>query len=87
MPKAVHCKSGVTHIYVGRPTKWGNPCVIGKHGDRAEVIRKYEEWIKTRPDLMAQLHQLKGFDLGCWCSPQACHADVLVRLANEETVE
>jgi hypothetical protein len=25
--------------------KWGNPFVIGKHGDRDDVIRKFEEWV------------------------------------------
>lgn len=84
MPKAVHCKRGEPHLYVGRPTKWGNPFVIGRDGDRETVIRKYEEWVKKQPGLIAAIHELRGHDLGCWCSPLACHADVLVRLANEE---
>lgn len=25
-------------VYIGGPSKWGNPFVIGKHGTRAEVI-------------------------------------------------
>ena len=28
-------------IYVGRPSKWGNPFVIGRDGSRDEVIAKY----------------------------------------------
>lgn len=28
-------------IYVGRPTKWGNPFVIGKHGDRDKVVKLF----------------------------------------------
>jgi len=31
----------VDAVYVGRPTKWGNPFVIGKDGDRREVINLY----------------------------------------------
>jgi len=32
-------------IYVGRPSKWGNPFVIGRDGSRDEVIAKYRAWI------------------------------------------
>jgi len=69
-------------VYVGRPTKWGNPFVIGKDGTRDEVIAKYEEWIKTQNNLIADLHELTGKDLVCWCAPEACHADVLIKMAN-----
>jgi len=73
-------------VYVGRPTKWGNPFVIGRDGDRSEVIRRYKEWLLSSSELMAQLDELKGRDLVCWCSPLACHADVLTELANDQNV-
>ena len=31
--------------YIGRPSLWGNPFVIGKDGTRAEVVEKYERWL------------------------------------------
>lgn len=70
-------------VYVGRPSLWSNPFKIGPDGDRAEVIRKYEEYLRSRPDLMAQLPDLRGKDLVCWCAPEPCHADVLLMLTNE----
>lgn len=70
-------------VYIGRPTKWGNPFVIGKDGTREDVIRKYEDWVVTQPHLMQALHELRGKDLVCFCAPQGCHGDVLLRLANE----
>jgi len=70
-------------FYVGRPTKWGNRFVIGRDGDRATVIAKYERWLRAQPQLMAELPELKGRKLLCWCAPAACHADVLARLAEE----
>ena len=69
-------------VYIGRPTMWGNPFVIGKDGSRDEVIAKYEAWLRANPKLMARLHELVGKDLVCWCAPSRCHGDVLVRLAN-----
>ena len=74
-------------VYIGRladygDTCWGNPFKIGKDGDRDEVIRKYEEWILTQPQLMSKLHTLRGKVLGCHCKPMRCHGEVLARLAN-----
>jgi len=70
-------------FYVGRPSIWGNPFVIGKDGTREEVIAKYEAWLAQQPQLLSRLHELRGKNLICWCAPQACHADVLLRLANQ----
>jgi len=80
----VHCKKSAYDVYCGRPSKWGNPFEIGRDGARTEVIEKYREWLKTQDDLLAQLPELKGKILGCWCAPNACHCDVLAELANFE---
>lgn len=70
-------------VYIGRPSKWGNPFVIGKHGDRATVIALFEQYLLERPHLIAEAKaELRGRDLVCFCSPQACHGDVLLRIAN-----
>jgi Domain of unknown function (DUF4326) len=67
-------------VYIGRPSKWGNPFVIGKHGTRTEVIEKYRAYILSRPWLMATLPELRGKNLVCWCAPEPCHGDVLLEL-------
>lgn len=73
-------------VYVGRPSPFGNPFVIGRDGSREDVIRKYEAWLMAQPGLVARAkEELRGRDLVCWCAPRACHADVLMKIAN--TVE
>ncbi len=67
-------------VYIGRPSKWGNPFQIGVHGTREEVIAKYWGWIQTKPALLRRLGELKGKTLGCYCKPLPCHGDVLVQL-------
>lgn len=71
-------------VYVGRPTQWGNPYVVGRDGTREQVVAKYRESLGKLGPL--QLHsikeQLKGKDLVCWCAPEICHADVLIEIAN-----
>lgn len=74
-------------VYVGRGSKWGNPFRIGatsridKGLTRAEVIEKYREHLQVT-GLIEQVGELTGKDLVCWCSPEACHGDVLLELAN-----
>jgi hypothetical protein len=64
-------------------SKWGNPYAkyLKKYG-RNKVIKMYKEYIRSRPDLLNQLHQLKDKTLGCWCKPLPCHGDVLAELAD-----
>jgi len=69
-------------VYVGRPTKWGNPFVIGRDGNRREVIAKYKVYLESNMELQKSLPELKGKDLVCWCAPKPCHADVLLEAAN-----
>ena len=70
------------YIYVGRPTKWGNPFIVGKDGNRIDVVEKFRKWICDQPNLINELDELKGRNLACWCVPLACHADILLDLAN-----
>lgn len=70
-------------VYVGRPTKWGNPFVVGVHGERGECVEKFREWVYTQPELIEAIKRdLKGKDLVCFCAPKSCHADVLIEIAN-----
>lgn len=86
-------------VYVGRPSKWGNPIKIGvmntlpqsfmyvvKNND--EAVRAYTEWIyeDQRDEFREEIrNELKGRNLCCWCPlDKICHADILLRIANKE---
>ena len=79
----VNLKKDKYNVYIGRPSIWGNPFVIGRDGNRSEVIDKYEDYIRQTPKLLELLPELKGKALGCYCSPKPCHGDVLVKLIKE----
>lgn len=64
-------------IYVGRPSRWGNP-FVGE--PRIVIIEKFRTWIEERPYLIKELAALNPKRLVCWCAPQPCHADVLKEL-------
>lgn len=64
-----------------------NPYKIGKDGTREEVLWKYEHWY-IRPQLgnpgaKEAILDLRGKILGCWCAPEPCHGDILLRLIEE----
>ena len=85
-------------VYVGRPTKWGNPWRVGeKHPmdghrlTREEVIEIHRSELpqmltakRNDGTVILNLGELQGKDLVCWCAPLPCHADILLKLANDK---
>ena len=85
-------------VYVGRPTRWGNPYPVTPAKDRDPgvpeetyyelAVDKFRFWLLSpaADDYWEQVRQeLKGKDLACWCSEdKPCHADLLIQIANEE---
>ena len=68
---------------VARPTKWANPFPVASHGREAAIAlyRRYLAQALRRGDLNPA--ELRGLNLACWCKPgEACHADILLALAN-----
>ena len=49
MCKVLNRKDGVPKgaVSIGRPSKFGNPFIIGVHGDRNEVCDKFDTLDKT----------------------------------------
>lgn len=70
-------------VYIGRGSRWGNPYRIGQDGTREEVIELFRSYLweslKDGSITNAELLSLDGKRLGCFCKPQACHGDVIVR--------
>jgi hypothetical protein len=100
-------------VYVGRPTKWGNPYRWSDYPRYRTTVDIDGEWSADRrsdetlrffaatdfenqylhidgphadaPSREEIRRELAGKDLTCWCpEDQPCHADVLLRIANEE---
>jgi hypothetical protein len=88
---ATYCLAGCAsnqrpqEVYIGRPSVFGNPFVIGRDGTREDVVEKYREWFHAQDsaEWVRELRQLlrnarhSDLNLVCWCAPQACHGDVI----------
>jgi Domain of unknown function (DUF4326) len=72
---------------VMRKTKYGNPFDWKVYGLQ-ESVDLYIRWLAETPEgqaiAAAAKIELRGHDLGCTCPLDGpCHADVLLRVANE----
>lgn len=86
--RVVNSKVKMYDIYIGRPSKWGNPFThlesdIAKYkvGSRIESIQKYADWIVGK-EIYDEIYELENKVLGCFCEPNICHGTVLAELAD-----
>ncbi|WP_322885005.1 DUF4326 domain-containing protein [Sinorhizobium medicae] len=79
--------NGLEVVHVGRPGPWGNPFVVGKHGDAADCVDLYNALLagllrvgadpdiaaleRTRRFVAENVDELHGKNLACWCKPGA----------------
>ena len=88
-PKNVYIgRAGVVFIegkrYPSAPSPLANPFKIGRDGTREDVLEKFEAFTRRRLEVSPQLlRELEGKTLGCWCKPDACHGDILVKIMLE----
>lgn len=76
-------------VYIGRAmphfglkvSMFANPFKVTEDCPREESVRKYKEWlweqIRSGKITLEDLLTLEDKNLVCFCSPQACHGDVL----------
>lgn len=70
-------------VYVGRPTRWGNPFIVSEHGSPALCVHKYrtlhmpychhgaasslENFYVSEAFIEEARRELAGKDLACFC--------------------
>jgi hypothetical protein len=76
--------NGLPVVYVGRPTKWGNPYEL-KDYSRELALHNYRQHLADKLELDPYLlDPLKGKNLACWCPlDQPCHADILLKFLKD----
>jgi O-acetyl-ADP-ribose deacetylase (regulator of RNase III) len=86
-PQAVRCRRSIPGrvAYVGRPGPLGNPYRLVDPRDpaaRRDCLRRYRRYLYQRATddggFRAELEAVRGLDLGCYCAPRPCHADVIL---------
>jgi len=73
------------YVYIGRPSAWRNPYVVGEDGDRTTCIKSFKLYFARKLGLQKRIGELRGKVLGCYCHPEACHGCVLIHYTQENT--
>ena len=78
------------NLYIGRKShgfqmsKWRNPFRVDDcEGGRAESLVLFEKYIRQEKHLMDSINELEGKQLGCFCKPEGCHGDILLKILQE----
>ena len=83
--------SDPNNLYIGRgeahhnlpASKWQNPFHVQDFGP-VESVRRFEKDFRNSPSLIADIGEIKGKRLGCWCDdPSKCHGSVLLKALQE----
>ena len=74
-------KENPNAVFVGRPSKYGNPFKVSEYG-LEKCLRLYREWLTSKlKEDPKFLELLRGKDLVCYCRlDQKCHADIIMEL-------
>lgn len=87
------------NVYCGRKGKgmegqFGNPFIVGVHGQKGECVKKFEDWLFNSKEDKAEtmrnriLKEIKSNDiLGCFCvdgkGNGECHAKVIAKFIQQ----
>ena len=87
------------YVYIGRihyqrpkgQRDWGNYAPDGKvdkskpdqHAEHLRAVEAFRQWVKTQPNLMTSVAELRGKVLVCHCKGLPCHGHVLKELADK----
>lgn len=75
---------------------WHNPYKVSDDEERSDTLDKYEVYIRDRigrewnvfePLIREMLTRGRCIELGCFCKPEPCHGDVIVKIAAEYAME
>lgn len=87
--KAEHPVRALATCSKGDAATWANPFRLEYEGDlgRGRCLLRYVQHLRTLiehdAERRAQLFDLRGAPLVCWCSPALCHGHILAELAQQ----
>lgn len=76
-------------MYIGRAgyrlkgSIFANPYRLDRFESREACLAAFEAHLRAT-EMIDQLHLIDGQKLACWCSPESCHGDILIKVRNEQ---
>lgn len=83
------------YLHFGNPFSQHRMPHVVVMSSRAEAIKAFREWLEgssewahiepeRRQWILANLEELRGHRLGCYCHPLPCHGDVYVSMLEDK---
>lgn len=66
-------------LRIDRMSEWGNPFRCPEDGNRDTCCDHYGIYLEMKPSLLKKLDQLRGKVLACWCYPERCHGNEILK--------
>ncbi len=82
----VYCGRRVMGVWNLKHSIWANPFKIKDFKDIYEVLKSFEEYARNNEKIMNNLQHLVGKKLACWCHPEPCHTNILIKLMKEKNL-
>jgi hypothetical protein len=83
------------YIYIGRPSKYGNPYSSKKSkiaqnvNSKEESLKLFEQYLNDNDflvdDLIEEMKEKGVNKLGCFCKPSKCHGDIYIKKIKEKS--
>lgn len=65
---------------------WANPFKVKEFGTNEDACSKYEEYLRNNKKLLDELPKLVGKNLACWCYPNSCHTEIILKMMKEKNL-
>jgi len=66
---------------------WANPFKVKDYNSNEQACNEYEKYLINNKELLSQLPILVGKKLACWCVPQPCHTDIIIKIMKEKGLQ
>lgn len=68
--------------YLCQGSQFCNPYKLYNYDRVKRCLDQYEEHLREQlndPEFVVEFLKLRGKNLGCWCKPNPCHGDIILR--------
>ena len=80
----INWRSDDKYLYIGRPSKWGNPFDVASNG-RINAVMMYVGWVRDEfKEGRLKIMELDQKILVCWCVPKLCHGHILKAMLEDD---
>jgi len=89
-----NCEKVKEIVYCGRQNYLGgwkldksiraNPFKVSEYKTNEEACKKFEEYLRSNKTLLEALPTLIGKKLACWCYPNPCRTEIILKLMKEK---